>query len=258
MATYRGEKYIGAQVSSILEQLAPGDELVIVDDASPDDTVQIIRSFDDPRIRLIEQSMNRGYVRTFEHALAEGRRDVLLLSDQDDLWAPGRVDAMCAALEHADVVASNLDLLAVDAFGAAETSGQPIQGPLGIREWRLPRVGRRTPRRNALGVVLGIMPYFGCAMGVRKSFAATALPFPGWLNESHDLWLALCGNLAGKISHINTVSTYRRLHDNNASPSQPRSLPMVARSRLLVFRMIREARRRRSSPPVPNTPKASK
>lgn len=248
MATYRGEKYIGEQVSSILEQLAPGDELVIVDDASPDETVQIIRSFDDPRIRLIEQATNLGYVHTFEHALAEARGDVLLLSDQDDLWAPGRVDAMCAALEHADVVASNLDLLAVDTSGFAATSGQPIQGPLGIREWRLPRIGKRAPRRNALGIVLGVMPYFGCAMGMRKSFADTALPLPSWLTESHDLWIALCGNLSGQISHIDTVTTYRRLHDNNASPSQPRSLPMVVRSRLLVFRMIREARRRRSSP----------
>lgn len=226
------------QLESILMQLGPHDEVVVVDDASPDDSVSAIRSLRDGRIRIIEQPANRGYVRTFEHALSEARGAIVLLSDQDDVWAPGRVDAMRAALEHSDVVASNLDLLG---------EHRAISGPLGIREWRLPRVGRRAPVRNTLGVLGGVMPYFGCAMGFRRSFAVRVLPFPSWLNESHDLWLALVGNLAGDIAHIPDVTTLRRLHDNNASPAQPRSVPQVFRSRLLVMRMIFAALRRRGS-----------
>ncbi|MBP1325259.1 glycosyltransferase involved in cell wall biosynthesis [Leucobacter exalbidus] len=258
IATYRGEKFVAEQISSILDQLGPRDELVIVDDASPDRTLEVIRGFTDARITVIEQPSNQGYVRTFERALSQATGEYLLLADQDDLWAPGRVDQLCAALEHADVVASNLDLLGVDANGQAASTGRPIQGPLGIREWRLPRVGKRAPLRNVFGVTLGIMPYFGCAMGVRRSFADTVLPFPAWLHESHDLWIAICGNLAGSMTHLECVSTYRRLHDDNTSPSKPRSLPMVLRSRLLVFRMIREARRRRSLHNEHLTPKAGK
>lgn len=236
VASYRGAAYVREQLESILAQLGPHDEVVVVDDASPDDSVDVIRGIDDSRIHLIEQPVNRGYVRTFEHALLESRGDVVLLADQDDVWAPGRVDAMRRALANADVVAGNLDLLG---------EARPISGPLGIREWRLPRVGRRAPIRNALGVLGGVMPYFGCAMGFRRSFAHRVTPFPNWLYESHDLWLALVGNLAGEMVHIDDVVTLRRLHDSNASPSRPRSIVHVLRSRLLVLRMIVAARGRR-------------
>ncbi|GAA2188560.1 glycosyltransferase family 2 protein [Leucobacter alluvii] len=240
LASYRGAAFVREQLESILGQLGPYDEVVVVDDASPDDSVSVIRAIGDDRIRVIEQPVNRGYVRTFEHALAEARGDLVLLSDQDDVWAPGRVDAMRAALEHADVVASNLDLLG---------EHRPISGPFGIREWRLPRVGRRAPVRNTLGVLGGMMPYFGCAMGFRRSFAHRVLPFPSWLTESHDLWLALTGNLAGRIAHIDDVTTLRRLHDRNASSARPRAIPQVLRSRLLVLRMIATALRRRGASP---------
>lgn len=244
MASYRGEKFIGAQLASILEQLGDSDEVIIVDDASPDDTVRVISTIGDPRIRLVEQPQNVGYVRTFERALTEASGEFLLLADQDDLWAPGRVDAICGALVNADTVASNLDLLEGTGDGA-RTSGAPIPGPLGIAEWRLPRVGSRAPLRNSLGVLAGVMPYFGCAMGIRRSFVDSVLPFPSWLIESHDLWIALVGNLSGRMAHIADVTTYRRLHENNASPARPRSLGLVLRSRVLVLRMILTARRRR-------------
>ncbi|MFT4233159.1 MAG: glycosyltransferase [Leucobacter sp.] len=247
MASYCGAQFIDEQIRSILAQLSETDELVVVDDASTDDTAAAVRSIGDHRIRFFEQPENQGYVRTFERALAEARGDFVLLADQDDVWPDGRVAAMRTALERADVVAGNLDLLSAD---------RPIPGPLGIREWRLPRIGRRAPLRNVLGIVCGIMPYFGCAMGFRRSFADRALPFPPWLYESHDLWLAVVGNLAGDLVHIPDTVTLRRLHDDNASPSQPRSLPQIARSRLLVLRMIREARlRRRANPASTSTPR---
>ena len=69
MASYRGALYIEEQISSILQELGPNDELVIVDDASPDDTVEVIREFNDPRVRLIQNASNSGYVRTFEKAV---------------------------------------------------------------------------------------------------------------------------------------------------------------------------------------------
>lgn len=258
MASYGGQSFIGAQIASILEQLRGDDELVIVDDASPDGTVSVIRAIEDPRIRLIEQAENAGYVRTFEHALSEATGEFLLLADQDDLWAPGRVDAMCEALHGADVVASNLDLLEVTDRGARST-GEAIAGPLGITAWRLPRVGSQTPVRNSLGVLAGLMPYFGCAMGMTRSFATTVvLPFPQWLYESHDLWIALTGNIAGRVTHIDDVTTYRRLHDANASPAKPRSLGRVLRSRVLVLRMILAALRRRGAGSLPpKSPKAT-
>lgn len=256
MASFQGEKFIAEQVMSILEQLDAADELVIVDDASNDRTVEIIKSVSDKRVRVYVQPDNVGYVRTFERALREATGDVLLLSDQDDIWAPGRAEAMRAALESADVVASNLNLLEGTSGGTVRNSGTPISGPLGIREWRLPLRTRCATSRNLFGLLAGVMPYFGCAMGMRRSFAATVLPFPKWLYESHDLWIASCGNIAGTMAHIDDVTTYRRLHENNTSPASPRSIFHVVRSRVLVVRMFFEALHR--SKQSPHAPKLSK
>ena len=53
IATYNGEKYIGEQIASILKQLNANDEVIISDDGSTDATLSIIKTFQDPRIRVI-------------------------------------------------------------------------------------------------------------------------------------------------------------------------------------------------------------
>lgn len=52
MATYNGEKYIKEQIDSILCQLSENDELIISDDRSKDRTIDIIKSYNDSRIKL--------------------------------------------------------------------------------------------------------------------------------------------------------------------------------------------------------------
>ncbi|MEV7972701.1 glycosyltransferase [Cellulomonas sp. NPDC089187] len=236
MATYRGAPWIAEQLQSILDQLGPEDEVVIVDDASPDDTVERIRAMDDPRIRLIARDHNLGYVQTFQEALRAARGDLLLLADQDDVWSPERVVAMTRALHDVEVVATNL-----------ATLGGPdrIRGPYGQQDWHL-RPGSSDHRlRNVLGVLIGNMPYYGCAMGLRRSALDTVLPFPGLLTESHDLWIALYGNLHRSMRHLDIRSVRRRFHDDNASPDRPRGPLMVLRSRWMLVRACVELLRRR-------------
>ena len=78
MATYNGAEFVEEQLASILAQLGTDDEIVIVDDASKDDTVAKIRELTDPRIRLIEAAANQGYVRSFEQAVRASRGAVNL------------------------------------------------------------------------------------------------------------------------------------------------------------------------------------
>jgi glycosyltransferase involved in cell wall biosynthesis len=239
MATYNGAAHVAEQLDSILAQLGPRDEVVVVDDASTDDTLAVLMTYDDPRVRVVESPVNRGYVRAFEAALGATRGDVVLLSDQDDVWLPGRRDAMVAALADHQVVATNLATL-----GGPEA----LQGPFGQADWRLgPRDdGRRVA--NLLGIVAGLRPYYGCAMGVRRDALDTVLPFPAHLVESHDLWLAMYGNLAGTIAHLDRRTLERRLHDDNATPTRPRGPRAVLVSRLRLVRalltMARRVRRR--------------
>lgn len=235
MATYNGAAYVAHQLRSILDELHPDDEVVVVDDASSDQTVDIVRGLDDPRVRVIVQEVNSGYVASFERALREARGDVMMLSDQDDEWVPGRRAVLVAALERGDVVASNLELLG---------SGDPLRSPLGGRPWRLRERsdGRRV--RTEMSILAGLAPYYGCAMALRRSALEYALPFPSGLRESHDLWIATVANRAGTLVHLEDVTVRRRIHGANASSSSPRGVRAAVRSRLLMSRLWMDANRR--------------
>lgn len=232
MATWNGKDFVRDQVVSILDQLAPDDELVVVDDASSDGTPEVIAAFRDVRIRLIAEPSNRGYVRTFEHAMRAATGEILVLSDQDDIWLPGRLSVMLDAMASsgADVLASNLTTL-----GGPEN----IRGPWGQADWRLHSETSNHHVRNILGILVGAMPYYGCAMAVRRrALDRGLLPIPRFVTESHDLWIALWGNVNGSVVHIDERTLERRYHDSNQTPNRPRGPRAVVRSRAMLVRAI--------------------
>ncbi|WP_308930508.1 glycosyltransferase [Arthrobacter sp. SLBN-112] len=229
MASYRGALYIEEQISSILQELGPNDELVIVDDASPDDTVEVIREFNDPRVRLIQNASNSGYVRTFEKAVLASKGEFIFLSDQDDVWVPGRVNQMLEGLQKSAMVATNFAML----------GGGP-------RPWIPPLKSAMDSRRlaNLLGIMIGYRAYYGCGMAFRRELIPVLTPIPAYVRESHDLWFAICGNVARSIVHLEAPSLLRRLHDQNETPSGFRSLRRIVEARLMLGRLLLEASRR--------------
>ena len=229
LAAHNGAAFVGQQVRSILDQLGPDDEVVVVDDASTDSTVEVVEAFGDPRIRLSRNDSNVGYVRTFERALGLAEGAYLLLADQDDVWAPGRLEAMVAALDTAGVVATSVAVL-----------GDPPGPP----RWPLRARDSQRYAANVAAVLVGVRWYFGCAMGLRRDVLPLVLPFPPWLTESHDLWIGLVGNVARTMRHLEAPSVARRLHDANQTPQRWRSLPTILRARLMLARCLVEARRR--------------
>lgn len=235
MATYNGARYLRPQLESVLAQLEPGDEVVIVDDASSDDTLAVIASIDSPMITVHRNPVNLGYVRSFERAMTLAVGDVLLLCDQDDVWTEGRVDALCEATSARGIAASNLMLL------DSETA---LKSPLSGRPWLLREDDSNRRIRNELRILLGDAPYFGCAMAVRRDALPLVLPFPDYLIESHDLWIATAANAARQMIHVERPSVLRRVHEDNASSPRPRGVRAAVRSRVLLLRLWREARRR--------------
>lgn len=88
---------IGDTLRSLLAQTATDFEIVVVDDGSSDDTVAVVRSFDDPRIRLVQQA-NRGLAGARNTGIAEARGQFVGFCDSDDLWLPGKLAAHIAHL----------------------------------------------------------------------------------------------------------------------------------------------------------------
>lgn len=231
MATYNGAEHLEEQLTSILAELSPGDEVVIVDDRSTDGTRNILMSVSDPRVRVVLNDENLGYVRNFEKALKFSTGDVVMLSDQDDIWVPGRVDLMLTALDDHELVVSN--------FGYVGNS------PSRIERLRLSAGTSTHRRRNLFLLWIGVRPYYGCSMAMTRAFLHAALPFPAGLRETHDKWLAMLANVRGSIVHLETDTLVRRLHERNTTPKTLRPIGHILRARVMLGAMYLEALRRR-------------
>jgi glycosyltransferase involved in cell wall biosynthesis len=230
MASYNGSAHVVEQLESILAQLGPEDEVVVVDDASTDSSVEVIEGVGDGRIRLIRSPANRGYVRTFEAAMAASHGEYIFLSDQDDVWLPGRLELMVDALTTSPVVASNFSF-----FG---------QTPRAVESLRLKASDSTRRWTNLLLLWIGVRPYYGCAMAFRRDVAPLILPFPPFLYETHDQWVAMVGNLLGGMRHLEDNTLSRRLHDTNTTPKKARSPLLIVRSRIMLARAFIVAARR--------------
>lgn len=90
-AVYNGAKFLPETIRSILDQTFGDLEYVLVDDASSDDSVEVIRSFQDPRLRLFINETNSRLVQTRNRGIAEARGQYIALSDHDDISVPTRL-----------------------------------------------------------------------------------------------------------------------------------------------------------------------
>lgn len=220
MATFNGSRFLRAQLDSIICQLIDGDEIIVVDDCSTDGTVDLIRSYDDPRIKLTINEINRGHVQTFSASLGKAKNSYILLSDQDDFWVSGKIDLLVGELETSKnlLVVSNIGLIdeksgslkkTVSSFGS-EDSTNLLYGYFSI--------------------LAGSKPYFGCAMCFKRQLLKYVLPIPK-LVEAHDIWIAMTAIFLRKFSFHTSETVLRRIHDSNISPRRRRGLGKVFVSR---------------------------
>jgi glycosyltransferase involved in cell wall biosynthesis len=92
LPTYNNSKFIFAAVKSILEQTYKNFELLIIDDGSTDNTVEVIKSFKDSRIRLICHDKNQGLGGTLNHGLELSEYALVARMDGDDISLPERLE----------------------------------------------------------------------------------------------------------------------------------------------------------------------
>jgi len=102
---YNGEAFIGETLESLAAQTLADWEAIVVDDRSSDGTRELVRGWRDPRVRLIENDVNGGPVRTRNRGVAAARGRFIAGLDQDDLCLPERLARQVAYLDaHPDVV----------------------------------------------------------------------------------------------------------------------------------------------------------
>ena len=211
IATHNGEKYIKKQLESILSQLSFSDEIVISDDGSTDQTIKLIQSFEDKRIKVLTYKQHFDYSKfylssyyyataNFYNALKYAQGEIIFLADQDDIWVENRVSVFMEALKRADFVTSNFSIInEVDEL---------------IDE----SYYNENPYNNLNFIkILKNLPFRGCCSAFKRDVLQAALPFPEKL-FLHDCWIGLnaCFNNF-KIEFIETPLLLYRRHSNNVS-----------------------------------------
>lgn len=120
LSTYNGEKYVGAQIHSILTQSYKNLVLVVRDDGSSDKTVKIVKEYMEnySNIKLVE-GKNLGFIKSFFELLKLEKADYYAFADQDDIWLPDKIALAVESLNKLDdskpnMAFSNSDYYDVD------------------------------------------------------------------------------------------------------------------------------------------------
>jgi glycosyltransferase involved in cell wall biosynthesis len=193
MCTYNGEAYLGDQLVSIANQTYRPDELVICDDGSTDNTVQILEEFSNSTplpVKVYRNEQRLGPTKNFDKAISLCTGELIFLSDQDDVWMPQKVDRLRQAI----VAHPNAGYVFSDALIVGEDLS-----PMGYTMWQsisfIPRHGRQFEQGKQLHVLLKHNVVTGATMAFRAGLKSIVLPIP---NEYvHDEWIALLASSIG-------------------------------------------------------------
>lgn len=200
MPTYNHERWIGAAIESILDQVGVEIELVIVDDGSTDDTSKVIDRFDDPRITRDRFPVNRGKIAAFNRCFELATGDFIACCASDDVLGPGSL-------------AARSDAITAGAGGAwhriqpCDRDLRPLSGSWTGRDW--------TPAD--LELVLRYPPISGGVLMPARRFAEPAFPLPSSL-AAEDWWITIQALAHGAmIEWVDGPMLIYRLHGGNAS-----------------------------------------
>jgi hypothetical protein len=222
LCTFNGGRFVRQQIESILGQTPRPAQLVVSDDGSTDDTLAIVREVTDTPLAdgvdvvVLTGSRPLGVTKNFERAVSATDGDLIALSDQDDIWHPGRLERIRARfIAEPDLLLLHTDADLVDGDGAP--LGRTLFESLEItpEEFGAELSGRAFDafiRRNLAT---------GATVVFRRELLPVTIPFPErWV---HDEWLAIVAAATGGADVLRESTIDYRQHDTNqigvAAPS---------------------------------------
>lgn len=243
LCTHNGAAFVREQLLSILNQSVRASEIVVSDDASTDDTVGVALAVvaewgaagaPAPAIVVLRNETALGVTANFEQALSACTGDILVLSDQDDVWQPEKLSVIVAAFQAnppVDLVFS--DARMVDALGAP--LGVLLFDTLGISRGEREMLGEQ----RAFDALLRRNLVTGATAALRRELVQRSTPFPAsWV---HDEWLAIVAAAQSDILMLDRPLIDYRQHGGN----QIGASSLTASSAIARLRTSRTARNKR-------------
>lgn len=205
MATYNGEKYISNQIESIINQTYSNWELIIRDDGSKDDTLNIIKKYQekDKRIKILDDNKkNLGFNKNFEELMNQSKASYIMFCDQDDVWMSQKLEKTYKEMKESELK---------EVPTLVHSDSLVVDERLNIISDHF--VSRRAVTKGLRGVI-----FANCVQGstimINESLKKKALPFITPMNYDH--YLAILTEMLGQRIFINENLMYYRQHGNNA------------------------------------------
>lgn len=218
LCTYNGEQYLGKQLESILNQTMPVDEVVIGDDGSQDTTLDIADSFKDKLpINTLKRSTQIGAIRNFLQTISKCHGEIILLSDQDDIWMPNKVESISNYFKtHSaiEAVFTNAELI--------DSNGNLLNFGYTLWDYFFDEISRK---RCEMGLMIEEFCTRAHATGATMAFRKQLTErFPPREDIWHDEMIARLAVSSHSLAYLPECLTYYRIHDNQQigiSPHKP-------------------------------------
>ena len=210
MATYNGEKYLEEQLDSILSQTLLPSEIIVCDDQSTDGTQKILDKYQQKGLLKYFVNDNRlGFIGNFKRAVSLTSPDhYIALSDQDDIWLPGKIQAAAALLlkiengQRPAMVYSDLVLVDED----KNLLNQSFRNELGQGDYI-----------HCLDTLLFGCFVNGCTMLMNPNMRNYFSSIPENASLNHDTWMSLIAYTFGEVAVVPDSLIWYRKHRNNAT-----------------------------------------
>ena len=202
LATFNGESFLREQINSIINQDYSNFELVISDDGSTDNTLDILLEYaqNDRRIKISENPNPRGFKYNFERAILMCSGDIIFLCDQDDFWYKNKIS------EHLKIYNSDNKIAWIfNDFNSVDKNNNFLGRSVNIS----PGYFKGINLLNRIGGRCVI----GCTTSYKSIFLKNIFPIDD-LSPSHDSWIQLFFS-SKKHYFIDKVLQNYRQHDNN-------------------------------------------
>ncbi|HEX2032407.1 MAG TPA: glycosyltransferase family 2 protein [Actinomycetota bacterium] len=240
MCTFNGAAYLGAQLETIAGQTRLPDELVVSDDRSTDDSVEVVEKFAAEApfpvdVTVVDRHL--GSTRNYERVIQRCSGDLIVLCDQDDVWLPQKLER----IEHEFARADRVGLAFSDAY-LMNADGQPT----GRRLWDIAGFNasqRVRMRRDPLGVLLGRSIVSGCTLAFRSRYRPLLVPFPPEraaprMRLIHDRWISLVLAAASEVAVVDEPLVGYRIHRRQQVGIPRLQVRMVVPQSVLRFRQV--------------------
>ena len=224
LGTFNGARHLRAQFDSLLGQEGVAFRVLVRDDGSGDETRAIVdeyRRAHPDLVTCLEGAGTLGLIGNFERLLAATQAPYAALSDQDDVWAPGKLSVLLSAMRDLEArYGPDAPLLVHCDLSVVDEALRELHPSF----WRFSGFD---PRRATLARLLVKNTVTGCASLANAALVKLALPVPR-AALLHDYWLALVACAAGHIGTIAQPLVAYRQHQRNAIGARPYGLRSAA------------------------------